>query len=556
VVCGNAANVPNCDLDDTTNTDLVQNGAPDAVALVRGATLVDTVSYEGDTGAPYTEGSGTSFSDDNVSAFIGIARDSDGADTNVNNTDLELQCITPGMPNVSGPTTSCLSPFRYNVMINEVDSDTPGTDAAEFIELYDGGIGNVPLSGLAVVLYNGSNDLSYAAYDLDGFTTNASGYFLLGNTAVSPAPGFVFPGNSLQNGQDAVALYRADATAFPNNTPITMSNLQDALVYDTADADDPGLLVLLNSGQPQVDEASTGASDVVSNQRCPNGFGGLRNTSSYVQKLPTPGVASTCVYEIFEIQGSGMASPYAGFALTTNNNIVTAVGPEGFFIQTPAARDDANDGTSNGIYVYTGAPSAVAVGDQVDVTGTVQEYYDFTEITGGPAVNVDSSGNALPAAVIFDALTPSPDQPQPANAYERYEGMRISIASGLVSGPSQSFGSDPTAEAFIVAGSARPFREPGLLYPGTRATDGAHLGRQPAGVRARPGQAPAGSRPRPHPLPLDVHERRGRARLRVRRLRAVGDVADTRTGDPADPGALAPPRRAHRRVAQHALPLR
>ena len=29
-----------------------------------------------------------------------------------------------------------------NVIINEVDSDTPGSDAAEFVELYDGGTGN------------------------------------------------------------------------------------------------------------------------------------------------------------------------------------------------------------------------------------------------------------------------------------------------------------------------------------------------------------------------------------------------------------------------------
>ena len=32
-----------------------------------------------------------------------------------------------------------------NVIINEVDADTPGVDAAEFVELYDGGAGNTPL---------------------------------------------------------------------------------------------------------------------------------------------------------------------------------------------------------------------------------------------------------------------------------------------------------------------------------------------------------------------------------------------------------------------------
>ena len=63
VVCANAANTPNCDLDDGPDTNFVQNGAPDAVALVIGATVIDAVSYEGDTAAPYTEGSGAGLED-------------------------------------------------------------------------------------------------------------------------------------------------------------------------------------------------------------------------------------------------------------------------------------------------------------------------------------------------------------------------------------------------------------------------------------------------------------------------------------------------------------
>ena len=42
------------------------------------------------------------------------------------------------------------------VQINEIDSDTAGTDTLEFIELSDGGAGNTPLDGLVVVLFNGS----------------------------------------------------------------------------------------------------------------------------------------------------------------------------------------------------------------------------------------------------------------------------------------------------------------------------------------------------------------------------------------------------------------
>ena len=63
VVCANPANTPNCDLDVAPETDLIQNGAPDALGLRLGMTLVDAVSYEGDTGAPYTEGSGAGTDD-------------------------------------------------------------------------------------------------------------------------------------------------------------------------------------------------------------------------------------------------------------------------------------------------------------------------------------------------------------------------------------------------------------------------------------------------------------------------------------------------------------
>lgn len=183
------------------------------------------------------------------------------------------------------------------VLINELDADQVSTDSAEFIEFYDGGAGNTSLDGLVIVFYNGSNDLSYRVFDLDGRTTNAQGYFVLcGNAANVPNCDWdVTPDTDLiQNGQDAAALYAGDAVQFPNNTPVTTTNVIDAIVYDTSDPDDPGLLVLLNPGQPQVDENSRGSGVTDSNQRCPNGAGGLRNTETYTQTPPTAGLANDC----------------------------------------------------------------------------------------------------------------------------------------------------------------------------------------------------------------------------------------------------------------------
>ena len=189
-------------------------------------------------------------------------------------------------------TVNALAP--PNILINEVDSDQNGTDTMEFVELYDGGVGNTSLTGTVVVFYNGSDDTSYAAFDLDGFSTNANGYFTLGNAAV-PGVDLVFADGLMQNGADAVAVYVGNGSSFPNGTAVTTANLIDALVYDTSDADDPGLLVLLNSGQPQVNEDNGGNGITNSNQRCPNGSGGARNTSTYNQFTPTPDGANVCV---------------------------------------------------------------------------------------------------------------------------------------------------------------------------------------------------------------------------------------------------------------------
>ncbi|MEW6028569.1 MAG: right-handed parallel beta-helix repeat-containing protein [Chloroflexota bacterium] len=122
VVCGDAANVPNCDLDVTPNTNLVQNGAPDAVGLFDTTTslLVDAVSYEGDTGAPYTEGSGTGLEDDGSVTGTGLSRYPDGTDTQQNNVDFSLRCISPGAANLAA-ASDCVG--SITIVKEAVDGD-------------------------------------------------------------------------------------------------------------------------------------------------------------------------------------------------------------------------------------------------------------------------------------------------------------------------------------------------------------------------------------------------------------------------------------------------
>jgi hypothetical protein len=126
-------------------------------------------------------------------------------------------------------------------------------------------------------------------------------------------------------------------------------------------------------------------------------------------------------------------------------------------MQTPDTLTDADPLTSEGIFVYT--TFSVAVGDQVEVIGVVNEFYDFTEIAGPVTVIVASSGNPLPSAGVIDSTLPS-DLPAYLPELERLEGMRVVVA-GMATGPSDQHG-----DVSVVARSARSFREPGIEWPG------------------------------------------------------------------------------------------
>jgi hypothetical protein len=177
---------------------------------------------------------------------------------------------------------------------------------------------------------------------------------------------------------------------------------------------------------------------------------------------------------IYDIQGPGNVSPYAGEAVKTTG-IVTALKYNGFFIQVPDGETDGTATTSDGVFVYTGGapPAAAVVGNSVKVVGTVQEYVPsadalsppMTEI-GAATVAVVSSGNALPtpATVTAGDMTPTGGFEQ----LERYEGMRVRLSLTVVA-PTGGYvteknatGSSDSVFYGVITGLARPFREPGI----------------------------------------------------------------------------------------------
>jgi len=171
------------------------------------------------------------------------------------------------------------------ISINEIDSDQTGTDITEFIEILSE-TPNFDLSGYIVVLYNGSNDESYDTIDLNGFSTDADGFFIIGSDLTPGVDIALGADNTIQNGADAVAIYLDDASNFPNNTPVTAVNLVDAVVYGTADDDDMELLNGLNE-TVQYDESLNGNKDTESIQF--DGSGG------FCVIAPTLRLTNSCV---------------------------------------------------------------------------------------------------------------------------------------------------------------------------------------------------------------------------------------------------------------------
>lgn len=171
------------------------------------------------------------------------------------------------------------------LVINELDCDTPGIDNMEFLELLSD-TPNFPLDGYVVVFFNGSEsggNSSYFTVDLDGYVTDINGLLLIGSNSVSPVPQFLIPENTIQNGADAVAIYEGSDTDFPDETLATIDNLIDVLIYGTSDADDVDMIDIFRAHPDfatiqQINEGSSNNTNSI--QR--------NNDGTYTSAVPTP----------------------------------------------------------------------------------------------------------------------------------------------------------------------------------------------------------------------------------------------------------------------------
>jgi predicted extracellular nuclease len=238
--------------------------------------------------------------------------------------------------------------------------------------------------------------------------------------------------------------------------------------------------------------------------------------------LASLGAGVAQAQSIGTIQGTGHVSTFANTAVSNITGIVTAVDPRGFWIQDGG---DGNALTSDGIYVFRNAGSKPLVGDQVRVTGLVQEFrpngannLTMTQIratAAGESWTAISSGNALPAAKAIGPgfLPPSAFAPQIGNIetapgyvlnpaqysadfYESLEGMRVSVDSAVAVSPTTgngeisllatgSVGQPGTvagARGGVVVGPGRFNSQRLMIDDKVRAVPSVHMGAQVSGV--------------------------------------------------------------------------
>jgi hypothetical protein len=278
------------------------------------------------------------------------------------------------------------------VVFNELNIDNPGGgDQSEFVELY--GIPGTPLDGLVLVLFEGSNNLSYEAFDLDGYTLDNNGFFVLGNAAAVNVD-YVIPDATISNGADGIAIYTGNATDFPTDTPPTTLNLIDAAVYGTGDQTDAGLIAALGldvavPGYVQLDETAQQAGADLSISRTPDGGNAFVFGNWTLQEI-TPGTFNVpqCL--------SGNISLMDG---TTTESLC--------FGAAESVIEIAEDTTSYGegqFYAVTngdGIIQATSASVQIDLTGfAVGEYFVYNVMYNGTLVD-STTANAEPLSGVM-----------------------------------------------------------------------------------------------------------------------------------------------------------
>lgn len=342
-----------------------------------------------------------------------------------------LGFVLVGAPLVAIPAQANVA--GTGVVINELYMNGGSASAVytnKFVELYNPTGADIPLTGLSLQYRSASGTASPTSVAALTGVIPAGGTYLVGggsngtNGAGLPTPDQVATSLNFAGAGGQVFLADQTSALTPGTGNLAGgANIVDMVGYGTA-----------NSYETT---AATAASVLLSINRT-GGVDTDVNSADFGTATPTPtpsgyvapGPTDHGLQTIAAIQGTADTSAWVG-DLATTKGIVTAAYPtggfNGFYIQTPGtggALDLGSHTASDGLFVYssgTNAVDAVAVGDYVEVAGTIGEYFGLTQIT---------PTNLASVTVLTDTVAPvlaaTVNWPTAETQRESLEGMLLS----------------------------------------------------------------------------------------------------------------------------------
>jgi hypothetical protein len=369
-----------------------------------------------------------------------------------------------------------------DIAINEVFASHTGTDDTEFIEIF--GTPGTSLDGLSFVGVEGDSGSPIGTIDaqIDFDATDVigdNGFFLVGNPTglannYAIAPNLNISNNFLENSSSTFALVETSSISgtFVTGSEVVIDTvaLTDGGAGDTFFFDAPIIGPdgsFFPAGARRVTDGVD--TDTVNDWVISDFFLGSENTPTAGTFDNGGGGGGGDTTPIYEIQGASQTSPFVSvdfnnlpadtFTITGDSvvttAIVTAVDSNGFYLQDP--NGDGDIATSDALFVFTGSNPGVNVGDELQVEGTVAEFFPgdtdtrnlpTTQISN-PTITTLSTGNTLPTAVIIgsggripptesideDAFSSFDSTTDGIDFFESLEAMRVTAQNAVAIAP-------------------------------------------------------------------------------------------------------------------------
>ena len=282
----------------------IQNGPDDGIHLrlyEDSNIIIDSVSYEGDAAhpdnSPDSGDAGTDAPDDSTAVYMSLSRVPDGEDSNNNSNDFSWKEATPGEMNSSVTPTPTATPSPTvtatptptatpageiqpgDIVINEIDYDSPGADTESFVELKNVSAKTLELSLIELVGLTGGSADVYFIHALTSYSLSPGEYYVLGtaddSTSVTQHIDEIMSGTgSIQNGPDDGLFLRLAASP---------EVIIDSVSYEGEEAHPAGSPDAGNAGTDTGNEAGKSLS------RIPDGTDTNSNPSDFTYKESTPG---------------------------------------------------------------------------------------------------------------------------------------------------------------------------------------------------------------------------------------------------------------------------